>query len=156
MPHLHEKIDFTASAYVVYKNTVLLRKHDKFKVWLDVGGHIELDEDPNQAVIREVKEEVGLDVTLVGSTRTFADAKGEIELIPPRFLNRHPAGVNHEHIDLVYFATSTTDKIIPAEGHEKSSDIKWFTKEELLDEKLEIWQRVRQYALTALDEVADK
>lgn len=153
MPHLHEKIDFTASAYIVHNNTVLLRKHDKYKVWLDVGGHIELDEDPNQAVIREVKEEVGLDVTLVGKTRTFDDADGEIELVAPRFLNRHRAGSQHEHIDLVYFVTSKDNVITPIEGHEKSMEIKWFTKEELLDPKLEIWKRVRDYALTALAEV---
>ena len=155
MPHLHEKIDFTASAYVVHKNTVLLRKHDKFNVWLHVGGHIELDEDPNQAVIRETKEEVGLDVSLVGHTRTFDDAKDEIELIAPRFLNRHSAGAGHEHIDLVYFATSKTNVVSPADNHEKSSEIKWFTKEELLDQKLEIWERVRDYALTALKEVGN-
>jgi ADP-ribose pyrophosphatase YjhB (NUDIX family) len=152
MPHLHEKIDFTASAYIVYKNTVLLRKHDKYNVWLDVGGHIELDEDPNQAVVREVKEEVGLDVSLVGSARTFPDADGEIELVAPRFLNRHHTSPSHEHIDFVYFVTSKTDIITPAEGHEKSAEIKWFTKEELLDPSLEIWSRVRDYALTALRE----
>ncbi len=34
---------------------VQLRKHDKYNIWLSVGGHIEPDEDPNQAAIREVK-----------------------------------------------------------------------------------------------------
>ena len=62
MPHLHEKIDFTAEVFIVYQNKVLLRKHDKYKMWLSVGGHIELDEEPNQAAVREVKEEAGLDV----------------------------------------------------------------------------------------------
>jgi len=46
MAHIHEKIDFTASVFVVHKNKVLLRMHDKYKMWLSVGGHIELDEDP--------------------------------------------------------------------------------------------------------------
>ncbi len=62
MPHIHEKIDFTVEVFIVYDNKVLLRKHDKYKKWLSIGGHIELDEDPNQAAIREVKEEVGLDI----------------------------------------------------------------------------------------------
>lgn len=154
MPHLHEKIDFTASAYIVYGNTVLLRKHDKYGVWLDVGGHIEFDEDPNEAVLREIKEEVGLDVALVGETRTFDDAPGEIELIPPRFLNRHHVDSIHEHVDFVYFAISPTNRVVEAEGPEKSPAIKWFTKEELLDPSLQIWKRVRHYALTALEEIA--
>ena len=33
--------------------------HDK---WIGVGGHLEKDETPDQAAIREVKEETGLDV----------------------------------------------------------------------------------------------
>ena len=54
MPHIHDNIDFTAEVFVVYKGRVLLRKHDKYKMWLSVGGHIEPDEDPNQAAVREV------------------------------------------------------------------------------------------------------
>ena len=64
MPHINNKIDFTVEVFIVYNNKVLLRKHDKYKIWLGVGGHIELDEDPNQAAVREVKEEVGLDIML--------------------------------------------------------------------------------------------
>jgi 8-oxo-dGTP pyrophosphatase MutT (NUDIX family) len=64
MPHIHDKIDFCSEVFVVFKNKVLLRKHDKFKIWLSVGGHIELDEDPTETAVREAKEEVGLDVVL--------------------------------------------------------------------------------------------
>jgi len=71
MPHIHDKIDFTVEVFVVYNKKVLLRKHDKYKKWLSVGGHIELDENPNEAAIREVKEEVGIEVELLGSTPTF-------------------------------------------------------------------------------------
>ena len=56
MAHIHEKIDFTASVYIVFENKVLLRLHDKYNLWLGVGGHIELDEDANAALLREVKE----------------------------------------------------------------------------------------------------
>ncbi len=57
MAHIHEKIDFTASVYIVFKNKVLLHKHKKLGIWLQPGGHIELDEDPNEAALREAKEE---------------------------------------------------------------------------------------------------
>ena len=60
MPHVHEKIDFTASVFIVNGDAVLLGKHEKFHRWLQPGGHIELDEDPNEAALREVKEETGL------------------------------------------------------------------------------------------------
>ena len=51
MAHIHEKIDFTASVYIVRDNRVLLHMHKKLNMWLPPGGHIELDEDPNQAAI---------------------------------------------------------------------------------------------------------
>ena len=64
MPHIHEKIDFTSEVFIVYQDKVLLRIHDKYGRWLSIGGHIELDEDPVQAAIREAKEEVGLDIEI--------------------------------------------------------------------------------------------
>ncbi len=71
MPHIHDKIDFTVEVFIVYKDTVLLRKHNKYRYWLSVSGHIELNEDPNHAALREVKEEVGLDIILDNSLQTF-------------------------------------------------------------------------------------
>ena len=61
MPHIHEKVDFTVEVFIVYKNKVLLRMHDKHHAWISIGGHIELGEDPEESAIREVKEEVGLE-----------------------------------------------------------------------------------------------
>jgi len=60
MAHINEKIDFTVEAFVVHNQRVLLIFHKKLQRWLPLGGHIELDEDPEQALFREVKEESGL------------------------------------------------------------------------------------------------
>jgi ADP-ribose pyrophosphatase YjhB (NUDIX family) len=151
MPHIHDKIDFTVEVFVVYKNTVLLRKHDKYKVWLSVGGHIELYEDPNQAAIREVKEEVGLDVILDDALRTFQKNEADYsELIPPYFVNRHRINDKHEHVTFTYFAKTNSNKIEQLTEDEQSSDCSWFTKEEL--ERLEdIRESVKHYALKALN-----
>ena len=75
MPHIHEKIDFTVEVFIVHKDKVLLRMHDKYKKWMSVGGHIELHEDPVEAAHREVKEEVGLDIELVGNPRIFESTR---------------------------------------------------------------------------------
>ena len=45
---------------MVYGNTVLLRKHDKYKIWLSVGGHVELDEGPNRLDLGDEEKEGGL------------------------------------------------------------------------------------------------
>lgn len=153
MPHIHDKIDDTVEVLIVYNNKVLLRRHDKHDIWLSVGGHIELDEDPNQAAIREVKQEVGLDIELVGDVPQFEE-EGYTELIPPRFLNRHPINPTHEHVTQTYFARSQTDKINPSET-EVSRELKWFTRKELKDNQYSIKDSIIFYALSALEELKD-
>jgi ADP-ribose pyrophosphatase YjhB (NUDIX family) len=147
MPHIHEKIDFAADVFVVHKDKVLLRLHDKYKIWLSVGGHVELDEDPNETALREVKEEVGLDVELY-DTRLFSEEDDQNkQLIPPLSMNRHPINSTHEHISLVYIATSKTDQVIP----EKETDQwKWLTEKEV-KEMDDIRADIKFFALKALE-----
>ena len=66
MAHIHEKIDFTVAVFIVENGKVLLVHHRKLDKWLPIGGHIELDEDPEQAALREAAEESGFQVELVG------------------------------------------------------------------------------------------
>jgi 8-oxo-dGTP pyrophosphatase MutT (NUDIX family) len=151
MAHIHERIDFTASVYVVFRNKVLLHKHKKYNIWLPPGGHIELDEDPVQAAKREVREEVGLDIELVGDvSKTWED--GSIELAPPRFVNRHwtEIGGNHEHIDFIYFGRSVHDVITP---EDEGVEVEWFSQKDIVDNP-EIHDNVGFYALAALKELA--
>jgi len=149
MPHIHDLIDFTVEVFIVNKNKVLLRKHDKYKIWLSIGGHIELNEDPNQAAIREVKEEMGLDIKLYDGLRPFEkDLENEKELIPPFFMNRHRINENHEHVTFVFFASVENDQIKQGET-EVSDDYGWFTESEL-DELNELKEGVKFYAKKAL------
>ena len=57
MAHIHEKIDFTVAIFVVHAGKILLIHHRKLNKWLPLGGHIELDEDPEQAAVREARED---------------------------------------------------------------------------------------------------
>ncbi len=150
MPHIHEKIDFTASVFIVQDGKVLLHMHKKLGKWLQPGGHIELDEDPNQAAIREAKEETGLDVALVGAPRIPELAGHQHDIIPPKFLNRHPYNADHEHVDLTYFATVIGGELTPEDGVE----VRWFTKQELEERVIEIEDTTRAYALAALLELS--
>jgi len=160
MSHIHEKIDFTVEVFVVHKNRVLLRLHDKYKFWLSVGGHIELDEDPNQTALREVMEEVGLKVELYKDSNLdlveFKDKEKRKykELIPPQFLNRHNITDTHEHVSLTYFAKSKTDKLNLSKS-ELTDGCKWFTKEELDDPNFGIKDRIKFYAKSALEKIKD-
>jgi ADP-ribose pyrophosphatase YjhB (NUDIX family) len=148
MAHIHEKIDYAADAYIVNEKAVLLRMHDKYKSWFPPGGHVELDE----GAVREAKEEVGLDITLVGDIAASGDSE-ETEILVPRFINRHRINDTHEHISFVYFATADTRDVQQGEA-EISDAIKWFNEDDLDDPAYEIKERVKLYAKAALKAVA--
>ena len=119
MAHIHEKIDFTVAIFIVHEGKILLIHHRKLGKWLPLGGHIELDEDPEQAALRETKEESGLDVELVGE-RPPTTSPGTRALIAPRFLDIHRINATHEHIGMIYWArpkNSAAVKLAAAEHH---------------------------------------
>jgi 8-oxo-dGTP pyrophosphatase MutT (NUDIX family) len=146
MAHINDLIDFTIAAFIVHEDKVLLVHHKKLDTWLPVGGHIELDEDPEQALLREIKEESGLDVDIMG-TREDIDSGHIKSLIPPVYLDIHKINDEHRHIGMVYFATSKTSEVQLAE--QEHNDIRWFTKEELLSDDL--LENVTYYGNKALE-----
>lgn len=155
MPHIHEKIDFTVEVFIIFKNRILLRKHDKYSKWLSVGGHIELNEDPNEAALREVKEEVGLDIELVGTKGKYDEDRAVyFELVPPRFLGRNRVNEDHEHVVMVYFARAKHDNVKAGRKEDEGAECKWFTKEEV--EKTDLIADIKFYALKALEELETK
>src|SRR4249919_2877066 len=103
MAHIHEKIDFTVAVFVVQDGRVLVIHHRKLDRCLPLGGHVELDEDPEQAALREAKEESGLEVELIGE-RPPTTGAGTRALIAPRFLDTHHITDTHEHIGMIYWA----------------------------------------------------
>lgn len=50
---------FSVSAYVRFGETVLLVSHVKQAAWVPIGGEIEANETPTEALVREVEEEIG-------------------------------------------------------------------------------------------------
>lgn len=155
MPHIHTgpgEIDRTVSVFIVFvlEKRVLLRLHDKHKIWLVPGGHIENYQTAPEAAIIEAKEEVGLDVTLWGANQLFEyETEKYSELIPPVALNIHFVSPEHRHEDHVYFATAETMQIREPDNHEKSGGCMWLTKEEFIRHP-EVEDRIKNYALKAL------
>ena len=103
MAHIHEKIDFMVAIFVVHDGKVLVIHHRNLGKWLPLGGHIELDEDPETAALREAREESGLEVELLGE-RPPTTEPGARALIAPRFLDIHRITPTHEHVGMMYWA----------------------------------------------------
>lgn len=106
---------FTVTAFVSAQDHTLLHWHLKNGMWLPPGGHLEPDEDPIQAVQREVAEEVGFEVQVLLTTEAFAydvprqlaaPATIMVEDIPETAIE--PA---HQHIDLIYFTMPSGESV---------------------------------------------
>ena len=78
MPHLHELYDFVVSAFIVHDDKVLLVHHPKYDKWIPMGGHVELDEDPETALFREIEEETGLEVSILSSKPTLEIGRAHV------------------------------------------------------------------------------
>lgn len=100
---------FTVAVFVVWEGNVLLHFHRKLGMWLPPGGHIEKDELPDEAAVREVLEETGIEAELVGERRE--DVDDPVQLHRPAGVQLENIAPGHQHIDLIYFArpTGSTD-----------------------------------------------
>lgn len=96
----------TATAYIVSGGRTLLLWHHKLKMWLPPGGHLEANEDPVQAAVREAREESGLHVQVI-PPKDLLVCPGPAVLVPPAVILVEDIvradQPFHQHIDHVYY-----------------------------------------------------
>lgn len=98
--------DFAATTFVVHGERTLLLWHRKSQAWLPPGGHIEPNELPEEAAVRETAEETGLCVALAGAPA--APFWGSVRLlVRPICILLEDIAPGHQHIDLIFFARVT-------------------------------------------------
>ena len=147
MPHIHDLYDFVVSAFIVYQGKVLLIYHKRYNEWLPIGGHIELDEDPEEALYREIREESGLKVRLLSETPDIRHP-GVKPLPTPAFVDAHRIDPRHKHIAFVYFCVSSTDRVrLHTREHR---EFRWVDERELKDPRLQLTRSIYFYCLEAL------
>lgn len=106
----------TASCFIVHGTTLLLHHHRRLNRWLQMGGHVEREERPEEAALREGSEESGLpDLALAMDgifdldVHVIPAAKGEPE---------------HRHYDVRYVARTAVPDAVVIDRAE-SNDVAW-------------------------------
>ena len=101
------------------KRVLLVRQADSGR-WGTPGGAIEPGESPEEAAIRETREETGLDVVLNGLRRALGG---------PEYRITYSNGDLVSFVALVYDATVVGGEATP--DGEETTDVAWFSLEDL-------------------------
>ena len=123
---------FTATGFVVRGGATLLHWHKRLGQWMPPGGHIEADEDPVQAVLREIHEETGIVAEVIPTAGTLPFEYPEQLPAPYTILVEDIPGPGeaHKHIDMIYFCR-------PVDGAEHVTvddpTLRWVQERELRD-----------------------
>jgi 8-oxo-dGTP diphosphatase len=142
MGHIHHgtnEHDATVSMYIVNiadpnEPRLFLHQHKVAGRWFQPGGHVELGENPWQAVTHELREETGFDLdqleVLQARPRLLAPINGQ--LLPTPFVSRTGGyeQLAHFHDDLIY-AFVTDQEPRHALAADESQEVAWFTAAEL-------------------------
>ncbi len=166
MAHIHTKPgqhDHTVSMFVVRtdadKPKIMFHLHKKHNCFMQFGGHIELAENPWQAIIRELKEEAGYDINqleILQPPGMLKKLTGAILHPYPIAYTTHATGPHHRHIDTA-FAFVTDQKPLHTVDEAESNNIKLFSRSELIDIPSKMtYENGRQIALFILDTALNK
>jgi len=99
---------------------ILLVDHRNARLWLPTGGHVEPDEDPRATVVRELKEELGLEVRL--------DSVGS----PLMVTVTTTVGVSRGHTDVsLWYALKASHRQRLEYSREEFHEIRWFNLSEV-------------------------
>ena len=128
---------FCASAFIINPKDkkILLVKHSDYDKWLQPGGHIEDDETPEEAAIREVYEETGIKIKLLGERFPRED-----DLIRPLGVQCNRKKDGNRFFDIIYAAVPNSENP-KIKINDESTEIGWFKRNEL--DRMPVFQDVK-------------
>jgi len=130
--------DFTATGYVVNpeRTKILVVFHNKLQKWLPAGGHLESNEMPHEAALREVLEETGVHAHIINDDHEMG-LTGFVDCQIPRpycvlyqVIPATKKDVEHIHVDFVYVMEADESQL--SVQIEEVSRVEWLTRDEIL------------------------
>ncbi|MBI5631508.1 MAG: NUDIX domain-containing protein [Elusimicrobia bacterium] len=138
---------FTVTGYVVRGGKTLLLHHKKLRMWLAPGGHLEEGELPEEALVREIREETGLEVEILSPKASPGPVETGVRYLHvPSHVQLEDIPNHPQHIDLVYYCLAKDgEAAFSALEHE---GMRWHSPEDLA--RSHVRDEVRQRALEAI------
>ena len=141
----------TATAFIFHENKLLLVKHRKMNQWIHVGGHAEADETLDEALEREVKEEVNLDIKFLEEYKHYENvpSEGGFKELPKPFYIHAVNVKDHRKMSFDFICVAENIDNLKIQDEELDGH-KWFTKEEIQNSP-ELWEPIKILALKAFE-----
>lgn len=118
----------------------LFIKHRKLNKWLPPGGHVDPNERPDEAALRECLEETGIHGEIVSLNPNIRD------LLPSAFaIQLNVIQPNeHEHMDLIYLIAAYSGQKELMNMNE-TDGTGWFSAEEILCSSFDTFDTVKEW-----------
>ncbi|MCX6741221.1 MAG: NUDIX domain-containing protein [Candidatus Parcubacteria bacterium] len=141
---------YFAAGYLVKDHKVLLVHHKKFDKWTPPGGHVEENETPDQAVIREWKEELGFDIDVLSAhENAFAGDANATPIPMPFHIDLEREGFDVPHLGHFFYISLREANQTATVLKTELNNMGWFAKEDL--QELPTFAQVRALATYAID-----
>lgn len=135
--------------YLIKEGRALLVHHKGFDKWTPPGGRLEDKETPDKCLLREFKEETGLEIEIISAQpQVFAGDKNSLALPAPFYMDVEHDSENF-YVGHYYYVRQLPESKQLQYQESESKGIGWFSKEEI--EKLKTFEQVRALAKFAID-----
>ncbi len=123
------KMDLVVAGYLIHNDRLLLIHHRKLGKWLPPGGHIHENETPDDALKREFREELNLEIEILNRSDIPEEGNITKQLAVPFYVNVHNVG-DHEHCCFFYLCRPKNPESVKLNESELN-DFGWFSADEL-------------------------
>ncbi len=138
---------WVTTIYLVMDDKILLTWNKNLQTWIPVGGHIDPGEDPEEAIKREVAEEIGCSFEFLKTTKY--EENGKLKILGLHRFQIEEVHHHNKHMNFVFFG-----KVLYFDNNKDKTDedekLKWFSEEDLNNEKIIMLDGVRKNALEAI------